>query len=83
MVEARTLDSLVERLHIPVPNLIKIDVEGHEECVLWGAVKTLRESSPVVLCDYNDSNTFDMVARILQPMGYSVFPGPPVHAVRP
>ncbi len=81
VVEARTLDSLVEESSFPVPNLIKIDVEGHEECVLRGALNTLQESSPVVLCDYNDSTTFDRVRLILQTIGYKVFPGPPVYAL--
>jgi len=81
VVEARSLDSLVQGSGLPVPNLIKIDVEGHEERVLRGALKTLQGSLPVVLCDYNDSTTFDVVARILQPIGYKVCPGPPVYAV--
>lgn len=82
VVEARTLDSLVEESRVPVPNLIKIDVEGYEEYVLRGALRTLRSFSPVVLCDYNDSGTFDMANRMLRPIGYQVFPGPPVYAMR-
>ena len=76
-VEIRTLDSLVS-VDLPVPNVIKIDVEGEEENLLRGACKTLSKFRPTVLCDYNDDNTLTSVSRVLLPLGYEVLSGPPV-----
>ncbi|HKP46615.1 MAG TPA: FkbM family methyltransferase [Pyrinomonadaceae bacterium] len=74
----RTMDELVRNEGFASPDLVKIDVEGHESEVLRGAQQTLVEFKPVVLCDYNDDRSFSEVRDILQPLGYSVSPGPPI-----
>jgi len=56
-------------------------VEGDEAQVLKGAMYTLSSHRPVVLCDYNSSQTLDEVASMLQPQGYVVQTGPPITAV--
>lgn len=76
-VEMRTLDSLVS-VELPIPDVIKIDVEGEEEEVLRGSEKTLSKFRPIVLCDYNDARTMSSVSRILLPFAYEILPGPPV-----
>ena len=76
-VEVKTLDSLVS-VELPVPDVIKIDVEGEEEKVLRGSLKTLCKVRPIVLCDYNDDRTLLCLSRILLPLDYEVLPGPPV-----
>lgn len=76
-VEMKTLDSLVS-VELPVPDVIKIDVEGEEERVLRGSLKTLSKFRPIVLCDYNDDKTHLSLSRILLPLDYEVLPGPPV-----
>jgi FkbM family methyltransferase len=80
IVEVTTIDSMVGCGHIPPPHIMKIDVEGYEEHVLRGSTGTLRQYHPVVLCDYNDRNTFDLVTRVLKPLGYRISAGPPVVA---
>ena len=80
-VETRTIDSLVADGSCPAPNLMKIDVEGHEHEVLTGAMNTLRKHKPVVLCDYNDDQTHALVTDILGPLSYDVRKGPPVIAL--
>lgn len=77
-VEARTLDCLLASGTLPPPAVIKIDVEGSESAVLSGAVRLIADHRPVVLCDYNDGTTFDMVRRHLAPLGYEIIEGPPV-----
>jgi FkbM family methyltransferase len=76
-VEMRTLDSLVS-VELPIPDVIKIDVEGEEEKVLRGSQKTLSKFRPIVLCDYNDGQTKASLSRILLPLAYEILPGPPV-----
>ena len=66
-VEMRTLDSLDL-----VPNVIKIDVEGHEPSVLRGGVETIRKHRPVILCDFNDFDSDRELKEIARSFGYSV-----------
>ena len=47
--EAITLDELVEREKIPLPNLIKIDTQGSELDILKGSQKTIGECSLIYL----------------------------------
>jgi FkbM family methyltransferase len=77
-VKAHTIDCLVADGSLPPPNLIKIDVEGHEEQVLRGGLRTIRRHQPVILCDYNDSTTLPSLESLLLPLGYVVEPGPPI-----
>ncbi len=55
--ETVTLDTLVDRFNLPVPELIKIDVQGAELDVLRGATKTLKSCNYIILeaqkVDYN------------------------------
>lgn len=55
-VEVRRLDSLVEQESLPLPNVIKIDVEGAEEQVLEGALQTIARSRPVLLIELHGTN---------------------------
>jgi len=72
----------------PMDLLLVIEIAVKQEFAVAGLMvgdgplETLRKFSPIVLCDYNDSNTFKLAARNLTPIGYDVRPGPPVCAVR-
>jgi len=52
-VESITIDELLE--HIPDPDLIKIDVEGAEEMVLQGGMKTLKSKKPVLMIEVHSA----------------------------
>jgi FkbM family methyltransferase len=71
-VEMRALDSYqIERV-----SLIKIDVEGHEEAVLDGAVETLRRNRPTLIVESENRHNPGAPARIahkLQGLGYQAF----------
>lgn len=69
-VELRTLDSY----GFDDVTFIKIDVEGHEEAVLAGAVNTLERSRPVVLVEIEERHNpggLDRIAKDLSELGYS------------
>lgn len=49
-IDVQTLDSLIKEDHIPYPDFIKIDVEGHEYKVLQGA-RTVLQSKPILFIE--------------------------------
>jgi len=70
-IELRTLDSLVAQ-GMPAPDLIKMDVEGHELSVLRGGAETIRAHHPIILCDRNDESTSKDVSDMLAEFSYRV-----------
>lgn len=77
-VEVRALDFLVTHEGFPEPDVIKIDVEGHEANVLRGALQTILKCSPMILCDRNDNTTFSKIDGLLSAHGYRVINGSPI-----
>jgi FkbM family methyltransferase len=74
----RRLDDLAEELSLPVPTVIKIDVEGAEVGVLEGAQKTLRDARPVILGEFNSNlmplfGTTFLDAAALLPPDYRIY----------
>lgn len=51
-----TIDSLVARRATPVPNVVKIDVEGAEINVMRGMRQTLQQSRPAVIYEIDDDD---------------------------
>ena len=68
-VEARTIDSF----GFSDVSLMKIDVEGHEAEVLFGAGKTIDTFSPVIIIEIWRRN-LEVVMPFLKGFGYSVRP---------
>lgn len=71
VVPTLTLDLLAEFL--PMPDVIKIDVEGAEALVLGGAEHVLA-SHPVLVCEVAATNA-DVVREALTPFGYRFYDG--------
>lgn len=69
-VERRPLDSFgFENV-----GLIKIDVEGHEECVIRGTLGTLRQSLPALIVELEERHKPGCIAAVtelLTPLGYT------------
>lgn len=72
-VTVARLDTLVERGEIPVPHVIKIDVEGAEERLLRGAVRTLAQHSPKLAIEFHGAEVARGVVRFLLDQGYALF----------
>jgi FkbM family methyltransferase len=69
MVAALTIDDS----RLPVPDIIKLDVEGAEARVLQGAQKTLREARPVVFVALHGAVQRELCATLLNQAGYAVY----------
>ena len=52
-VDIVTLDALVDAGEATLPNLIKVDVEGHERDVFLGARNTIKRAEPNILFEFN------------------------------
>jgi FkbM family methyltransferase len=68
MVPTLSLDSS----GLPVPDLIKMDVEGAEAAVLRGAQRTLHEARPVLFVALHGDEQRKACAIILRDAGYSI-----------
>ena len=70
VVRAVPLDAWRVETNTPAPGLIKIDVEGHEHCVLAGAIETLRRARPVVFLSIHGAAQAEACRAILIREGY-------------
>ena len=76
-VEGETIDNLVDR-HNLNPGILVIDVEGAEDLVLQGALRTIQKFHPIIISELDDlllnklnSNT-NKVICFLEKLGYEV-----------
>lgn len=58
--------------HYPIPQVIKIDVDGAERRVLEGGRKLLTQHHPVILTEVYERNA-DAVTAYLQGLGYTLY----------
>ena len=68
--EVVRLDQLCATGKVPLPDLIKIDVEGEELKVLRGAARILRERRPTILLATHGAATHRACCRFLVQRGY-------------
>ena len=73
------LDDVVFCKNYPMPNLIKMDIEGAEWGALQGARRVLSEAKPKLLCEVHDPADMGRICAYLEPFGYSVKESRPVH----
>lgn len=76
--QVTTLDGLLAALHLPAPDFIKIDVEGHELEVLRGGEATLARHHPALLIEVHGIGRAAKTVRVqaivamLNALNYSV-----------
>lgn len=61
-------DALIAAGVVPVPNLIIIDVEGHEESVIAGLAETIKSEQPIIILEHIFLS--DEIMKNLIPPGY-------------
>jgi FkbM family methyltransferase len=71
-VRLACLDTLVERGEVPLPDLVKVDVEGAEKMFLEGAMNSLRQKRPTVLLEYHSGPLARECAGLLEGLGYRI-----------
>lgn len=72
-VTVARLDNLIQSGEVPVPNVIKIDVEGAEELLLRGAEQALRQHNPYLVIELHGREAARGVVRLLSGLGYSIY----------
>jgi len=80
VVQVTTIDKLIERDHLKIPGVIKIDVEGFEEQVLIGGKKTIGDQSCraimiemhfSIFAQQKDNDRPNRIAEILKQAGFT------------
>lgn len=70
-----SLDEEIEAGRLPVPDVIKMDVEGAEVSALKGAARTLRAKHPRILLSVHSAELKVECAGLLREYGYTVDTG--------
>ncbi len=71
------LDDVIAEKKLPLPKVVKVDIEGHEYEFLLGALETIQSEKPVFILEFNTSNferrDIDSFAPVylLKSFGYS------------
>ena len=73
-VKTISLDDWVESGKLPVPNVLKIDVEGAEFLVLEGALKILKKYRPIIFLTVHNAELHWSCSELLLSIGYQLRP---------
>jgi FkbM family methyltransferase len=70
-IKTAALDDLVASKQIRLPNLIKVDVEGHGHKALAGAAQSIRASRPIIIMGFHSTHEVEGTKAVLDPLGYT------------
>lgn len=63
----------LDDLDLPLPNLIKIDVEGHELKVFNGSQNIITKGRPVIFYESMHGSGFDLIFDFLKSLNYTIY----------
>jgi FkbM family methyltransferase len=66
-------DDLVSEGRVRLPDLIKLDVEGHGGEVLAGAANSLHSSKPAIVAAMHSPQEVEAIRRVVAPIGYNLW----------
>lgn len=72
-VEVIAPDELVAEGRIRLPDLIKVDVQGHGASALKGSINSIRDSRPLILFSNHSSWELAGTRELLSPLGYRAY----------
>ena len=67
------LDDFIKKENLPEPQVIKIDVEGHEYEVLMGLDNTIRNTLPVIFYEHQHGDHLPEIYDYLTSLNYKIF----------
>jgi FkbM family methyltransferase len=71
-VPSCTVDHMIEACGLKPPNFMKIDTEGHELKILFGARQTLATHRPDLLIEFHSPELHDSCKTLLEQYDYNV-----------
>lgn len=71
-VKTVSIDGLAGRKQVPLPDVMKIDVEGAEADVLKGASGILEKARPVIFLALHNKEAYDNCINLLGSLGYRI-----------
>lgn len=58
--------------NLPLPNFVKVDIEGHAGSAFCGAIDLLRRSKPIIICEIHNRLEEVAVSSTLGALGYRI-----------
>ena len=71
-VKRVAMDELVAGHQVRLPDLIKVDVQGHGASALRGSVEAIRQSRPAIVFSNHSPWEIEDTRDLLEPIGYTV-----------
>ena len=68
-----TLDTYINENGLPLPNLIKIDIEGAEIECLMGSIKLISECRPTMIIAFHSKKLLHQGYELLRSLDYSIY----------
>ncbi len=72
IVQTDSIDNLVNKIRLPVPDVIKIDVEGAESLVINGATNLLNKHRPTLFIEVHSVTQMYRIQEMLYGIGYTI-----------